>query len=138
MIAEKISCMGIVLLYNNSQKEVLILNSEGEWVFPKGHLEKDETLLDCAVREVFEEARIKLLKEQSLGQIDEFSFYFDKEQAIKVIKVFGFIINSRQIVCYNKNEGFIDGKFVEVNDALKLLKHDDAKNALRKLLNKVK
>ena len=80
----------------------------------------------------------KLLKEQSLGQIDEFSFYFDKEQAIKVIKVFGFIINSRQIVCYNKNEGFIDGKFVEVNDALKLLKHDDAKNALRKLLNKVK
>ena len=138
MITEKISCMGIVLLYDNSQKEVLILNSEGEWVFPKGHLEKDETLLDCAVREVFEEARIKLLKEQSLGQIDEFSFYFDKEQAIKVIKVFGFIINSRQIVCYNKNEEFIDGKFVEVNDALKLLKHDDAKNALRKLLNKVK
>ena len=31
-----------------------------------------------------------------------------------------------------------NGKFVEVNDALKLLKHDDAKNALRKLLNKVK
>ena len=133
-IKEKISCMGIVLFLNNSQREVLLLNSEGEWVFPKGHLEKNETLVDCAIREVGEESGIRLLKEQSLGQIDEFNFYFDGEHALKIIKVFGFIIKDKQIVHYNKTENFIDGKFVEVNEALKLLKHDDARNALRKLL----
>ena len=137
-IKQVISCMGIVVYVNDSQKEVLLLNSEGEWVFPKGHLEKGESLLNCAIREVFEESGVKLSPNNSLGQIDEYSFYFDVEEAIKVIKVFGFLIKDKQSVIFNKEENFIDGKFIDVNDAINMLKHQDAKDALKNVIEKIK
>ena len=76
-------------------------------------------------------------EQESIGQVDEYKFYFSGENAVKVIKVFAFIINDERKITYNKNESFIDGKWVEVDEALKMLKHDDAKNALRKTFKKL-
>ena len=39
---EKNSCMAIVIAKMNKEVKVLELNCEGEWVFPKGHVEFDE------------------------------------------------------------------------------------------------
>ena len=118
--------------------KVLLLNSEGEWVFPKGHVEKRESFLQAAIREVYEEAGVKLEEKNSLGQIDEFSFYFKGEEAVKVIKVFGFIIAEEQKIVYNQNECFISGKWAEQEEAKALLSHEDAKNAFEKFIKKLK
>jgi diadenosine hexaphosphate hydrolase (ATP-forming) len=43
----------------NEAGEVLVLgHRNGDWVFPKGHLEKGESLLEAALREVAEEAGV--------------------------------------------------------------------------------
>lgn len=135
---EKISSMAIVIAKKEKKLKVLLLNSEGEWVFPKGHVEANETELDAAIRELYEESNVKVNAQESIGQVDEYKFYFNGENAVKVIKVFAFIINDEREITYNKNEGFIDGKWVEVDYALKMLKHNDAKNALEKTIKKIK
>ena len=135
---EKISSMAIVIAKKEKNLKALLLNNDGEWVFPKGHLEANETELDAAIRELYEESNVKVNAQESIGQVDEYKFYFSGENAVKVIKVFAFIINDEREITYNKNEGFIDGKWVEVDDALKMLKHNDAKNALEKTIKKIK
>lgn len=135
---EKISSMAIVVAKKEKNLKALLLNNDGEWVFPKGHLEANETELDAAIRELYEESNVKVNAQESIGQVDEYKFYFSGENAVKVIKVFAFIINDEREITYNKNEGFIDGKWVEVDYALKMLKHNDAKNALEKTIKKIK
>lgn len=135
---EKISSMAIVIAKKEKNLKALLLNNDGEWVFPKGHLEANETELDAAIRELYEESNVKVNAQESIGQVDEYKFYFSGENAVKVIKVFAFIINDEKEITYNKNEGFINGKWIEVDDALKMLKHNDAKNALEKTIKKIK
>ena len=134
---EKISSMAIVVAKKENKFNVLLLNSEGEWVFPKGHVEPNETELHAAIRELYEESNVLVNEQESIGQVDEYKFYFSGENAVKVIKVFAFIINEEKEISYNKNEGFIDGKWFEIYDALSMLKHDDAKKALRKVIEKL-
>ena len=134
---EKISSMAIVIAKKEKKLKVLLLNSEGEWVFPKGHVEANETELDAAIRELYEESNVKVNAQESIGQVDEYKFYFSGENAVKIIKVFAFIINDEREITYNKNEGFIDGKWFAIDDASNILKHDDAKNALRKVIKKL-
>ena len=133
-MVEKISCMAIVIAKANDGLKVLQLNSEGEWVFPKGHVEKGESYLDTAIRELKEESGICVTQRDCLGEVDEFRFFFDGENAVKVIKVFAFLINEMQIINYNKDECFIDGGWFDTSLAIKQLKHDDARNALKKAL----
>lgn len=135
---EKISSMAIVIAKKEKNLKALLLNNDGEWVFPKGHLEANETELDAAIRELYEESNVKVNAQESIGQVDEYKFYFSGENAVKVIKVFAFIINDEREITYNKNEGFINGKWIEVDDALKMLKHNDAKNVLEKTIKKIK
>lgn len=132
---KKISCMAIVV---SNSKKVLVLNNEGEWVFPKGHTEPDEDFVQTAIRELKEETNIVVSSKQCLGQVDEFSFYFDGEQAIKVIKVFAFLIMNEPQIQFNQAEGFVDGKWLTFAQALETLSHDDAKNALKNALKKAK
>ena len=103
-MTQKISCMAIVI---SNSKKVLVLNNEEEWVFPKGHVETNEEYIDAAIRELKEETEILVNSKQCLGQIDEFSFYFDGEKATKVIKVFAFLIMTEPEIKYCKSEGFV-------------------------------
>ena len=83
---EKISSMAIVIAKKEERLKVLLLNSEGEWVFPKGHVETDETELHAAIRELWEESNVVVGEQESIGQVDEYKFYFSGENAVKVNK----------------------------------------------------
>ena len=134
---EKISSMSIVIGEEENKKKVLILNNEGEWVFPKGHVENNETYLQTAIRELNEESGVSVTEKESLGQIDEFKFYFDGVKAVKVIKVFLFKIVDCPRITINKEEGFISGKWVSLDKAITMLSHDDARESLKKGIEKL-
>ncbi len=136
-VIEKISSMAIVVGIKGKQQKVLMLNNEGEWVFPKGHVEKNETELEAAIRELKEESGIEVKESDSLGKIDEFKFYFDGEKAVKVIKVFLFKVNNFGKININKEEGFIDGQWVDAKQSIDQLTHDDAREALKKGLSEL-
>ena len=125
---EKVSSMAIVI---GDKNKVLILNNESEWVFPKGHVENNETYLQTSIRELKEETNVSVCEDVCLGQIDEFKFYFDKEKA------FLFKIDSLPLITVNKEERFISGDWVLIEDAIRKLSHDDARGSLEKAIVKL-
>ena len=134
-IPTKTSSMGIILVKPNSKEmKVLTLECGGEWVFPKGHVMTGENFIEAACREVKEESAVEIKPEECIGLIHEFNFYFDGEKANKLIKVHAFVISEIQPIIYNEDEDFTDGKWMTIEEAFSILKHDDAKNALKKAL----
>ena len=53
------ACGGLVY---NTRKEILAIKRFDKWDLPKGHLEKNETLEECAIREIQEETGVSKLK----------------------------------------------------------------------------
>ncbi len=49
-------------LVRNEKKEILLIFRRGKWDLPKGKLDKDEKMEECAVREVEEETGLKNIK----------------------------------------------------------------------------
>ena len=52
------------ILVNKEQKEIALVVQNGEYSFPKGHLEENETIQECAIRETIEETGhdVKIIK----------------------------------------------------------------------------
>lgn len=52
------------ILVNKEQKEIALVVQNGEYSFPKGHLEGNETIKECAIRETIEETGhdVKIIK----------------------------------------------------------------------------
>jgi 8-oxo-dGTP pyrophosphatase MutT (NUDIX family) len=49
------------IILDHAQKKVLLIQSYKRfWGLPKGHVEADEKLIDCAIRETFEETGLRL------------------------------------------------------------------------------
>ena len=58
---------GCVLLNKDKTKVALVVRKENEYSFPKGHVEKGEKIIDCALRETEEEtAKRELLEETGI------------------------------------------------------------------------
>ncbi len=58
---KKATSCGIIPIFVNEQGEkefLLVLQNNGNWSFPKGHVEGDETFLETAKRELFEETGV--------------------------------------------------------------------------------
>lgn len=130
---ERISAMGIVVFPNVTiTPSVLVMRNESGWVFPKGHVQPGESLPDAARREVREETGVRLDPRDFAAEVDSFQFFFAGENAMKIIRVQLFVVPATQPVVPNTQEGFSEGAWLELDEALDRLKHDDAREALRK------
>jgi 8-oxo-dGTP pyrophosphatase MutT (NUDIX family) len=77
-----IAAGGIVINANN---EILMIFRRGKWDLPKGKLDENESIEDCAVREVAEETGLENIKlEQYIGKT--YHEYFDKWLQEDVVK----------------------------------------------------
>ena len=76
-----ISAGGVVI---NETKVLLLLNTPGRWVLPKGHVEENESLRSAAIREVREETGIEARIQKKLGWI-EYSYYHQGKKQIKKV-----------------------------------------------------
>lgn len=77
-----IAAGGIV---TNAKNEILMIFRRGKWDLPKGKLDENERIEDCAVREVAEETGLENIKlEQYIGKT--YHEYFDKWLQEDVVK----------------------------------------------------
>lgn len=132
---EEISSGGVVVFGN----AVLLLKKyNGDWVLPKGKVEANESLEKAATREVFEEGGSKTEITKYLGKIN-YSFKHTREEEIINKTVHWFLMSTRNMNCTpQKEEGFIDAKFVHIDRVAKLAKYEDEKKMINKAIEEIR
>lgn len=132
-------CKGKVLLLETKHKE---------FVFPKGHIEKGETSKDASIRECFEESGVSIKDAQYFGECGNYSytfsgghlrmpnddFYrtFNVNSITKNIYVHVYEIDEFQD--FKLEKIFINGYWVNINDALNTITHNNTKDIYLKAL----
>lgn len=113
------SAGGIILRkHSNSWQLLLIKDMSGKWTFPKGKIEKGESSLEAAVREIKEE--IGLIDISMVKRLSSVSYTYKRKETVnKTVDYFLFISTIGQRITLQKEEGIQDAKWVNVTDALK-------------------
>ena len=89
----------------------------GQWNFPAGHLEENETIKEAAIREVFEETGCKVKLTGVLPVVHEF---IKNENAVMVRFVAKI---EKENIVFNENE-ILDVKWIDIED-IKNMKEDE-------------
>lgn len=129
MIKER-SCGCIII---EDGKVILVQETEGHWGFPKGHVEKGETDIETAKREIREEINLEV-------EIDENKKYElnymtpkgnEKTVILFMAHISGGIFKAQETEVKN-------AKWFPLDEALETLTHDSAKNVFKKILEDYK
>lgn len=129
---EEVSAGGVVIFGN----AVLMLKKyNGDWVLPKGKVEPREAFEEAAIREVLEEAGVKVEIDNYLGEI-HYTYKNSWEDQDRVNKtVHWFLMSSKSIDCSpQREEGFIEAKFIHINRAVEMAKYQDEKEIIEKAI----
>ncbi len=123
---------GTILFYQKSKKRFyfLLKDSNNNWGFPKGNIEKNESSLQTATRETFEETNIKNIKILKGFKKEIQWFYFAKDKK-KVFKKAFFYLAKANNKKFKISFEHKDGGWYEYNKALELLKFNNYKNLLK-------
>lgn len=124
---EKEKSCGCIII--EKDKVLLIQQTKGHWGFPKGHVEKGETEIETAIREVKEETNLDV-------EINK-----DKRYTMEYITDKG---NLKQVVLFiakkiGGNEKYQESeiksmKWMKFKDAIEIITYDNAKELLGKIL----
>jgi 8-oxo-dGTP pyrophosphatase MutT (NUDIX family) len=124
---------GIVPLRKKSgQWEVfLVKHRQGHWAMPKGHKEEGEGPYDAAVRELFEETNLTVVRLLSDELIEEkYTFKQDNTLIFKTVKYFVAEVAGSEKIQLDELK---DGKWAHFHEAEKLVTFQQAKNILQKV-----
>ncbi len=135
MFKQIISCMGVVIYTDKTIYVAVLKDKDNNWVLPKGHLKKNETYIEAAIREVFEETNIKLNKENLICKIGGFNYFSELENSDKNIKVYLFKTDKMQKIIPLEKENFIEGKWLTLENAINKIKYQEQKDLLEKVVN---
>ena len=125
----EISAGGVVVFGN----AILLLKKyNGDWVLPKGRIEKGEEVEATALREVLEESGVKAEIIKYIGEIN-YSYKNLQENEIVSKTVHWFLMKSNSMDCFpQRKEGFIDAMYVHIDKAKTLVRYDDEKKIIKK------
>lgn len=108
-------------LVKNKAGEVLLIFRRGKWDLPKGKLDENETLLECALREVKEETGLTLLE---AGKEIDVTYHTYVEFGKHILK------ESHWYTMYSKSPEIFNPQVEEDITEIRWVKKDDLKNYL--------
>ncbi len=131
---EEISAGGVVVFGNTI---LLLKKYNGDWVLPKGKVELDESFEQTAIREVYEEASVKVDVIEYLDKI-HYTYKNNWEDNNVINKtVYWFLMQAKSMDAIPlKDEGFIDAKFTHIDRCVDLAKYNDEKKIIEKAIKK--
>ncbi|EOD00861.1 NUDIX hydrolase [Caldisalinibacter kiritimatiensis] len=132
---EEVSAGGVVVFGN----AILLLKKyNGDWVLPKGKIKDNEKLEETALREVFEEGGVKAQIKKYLGKIN-YTFKNSRKNDEVINKtVHWYFMITRSMDCTpQKNEGFIDARFIHKDRVLDLAKYEDERKVIAKAIKEI-
>lgn len=131
------SAGGVVL---NKRKQILIVNQKGtSWSLPKGHIENEETPINAAKREIYEESGINQLKFiKELGNYQRYKISLDGGDDKSEMKIiFMFLFSTDQEVLKPQDPENPDAKWVDKERVAELLTHKKDKGFFLKIINEI-
>ena len=132
---KEISSGGVVVFRNTI---LLLRKFNGDWVLPKGRLEKGENTESAALREVFEESGVKGEIIKYLGNIN-YEYKNIKKDEIVVKTVHWYLMKANNMESKPlKQEGFADAVFVHIDRATELVRYSDERKILTKSITHMK
>lgn len=133
-----VDCAGGIII--NNKKEVVVVNQNHDsWSLPKGHIDKGETTLEAAIREIYEETGIKnpkLIK--SLGSFGRYRIGLDgkdDKSEYKTIYIFLFSSLKRGLKPIDKNNPI--AKWVPHIQVANLLTHANDKKFFNQCIKEI-
>lgn len=118
------------IVYTKHNEDILYLlikDFHGNYGFPKGHLEKDETLAEAAIREVKEETGIGVSLDTSFKQ--ELNYIMPNGKAKTSIYYIGYYENQ---LPHRQEEEVEEILLLPYNETIEILSFDNMKEAFQK------
>ncbi len=129
---KKLISAGGVIIYQN---KVLLLKREKGWVFPKGKVKEGESLIQTAIREIFEETGIKVNdKGIEIGNTN-YKYMTNDEQYEKTVYYYLFIVDD---VSVNIEKTFLGYGWFYFDEALKYVTYKNDKKILKNAIKKLR
>ena len=145
--------VGIVVLNKNNKIFVAkrIDNPKDFWQMPQGGVDQNESYLDAAYRELYEETNIKEI--ELIKEVEEFTTYELPNHLLGIIWkgkfkgqkqkwfIMRFVGNEDEINIKTKKPEFLDWKWIDVNEITKKVVdfkyevYKKVKNEVEKILN---
>ena len=123
---KKVECAGGIIL-NKANKVVIVNQNHDSWSLPKGHIDKGETPIIAAIREIYEETGIAnpvLIKK--IGCYDRYRIGLDGQDdlsELKTIHIFLFESNQKKLVPIDKNNP--EAKWIDIHEVENYLTHKE-------------
>ena len=123
---------GIIIYLRDKDKiyYLLVCDIRGDWGFPKGHIEKGETLEKTARREVFEETGLESI--QLWPGFKKWIRYIFQGDGRKILKLVCFFLgetDNRQVVLSSEHTAY---QWLMYNEALEQLTFRNTQSLLKK------
>lgn len=134
-----VNCSGGIII-NNKDEVVIVNQNYDSWSLPKGHIDEGETIMEAAIREIYEETGIKnprLIK--SLGSFGRYRIGLDgkdDKSEYKTIYLFLFSSSKKKLNPIDENNPI--AKWVSYKEASHLLTHVNDKKFFNKCIKEMK
>ncbi len=123
---QKVECSGGIII-NQFNKIAIVNQNYDSWSLPKGHIDKGETPIDAAIREIYEETGIinpTLIKK--IGTYERYRIGLDGNDdlsELKTIHIFLFQSNQKKLKPIDKNNP--EAKWINIKEVENYLTHKE-------------
>lgn len=122
-------CAGGVVFFDNSV--LLLKNHKEEWVLPKGVIRNNQLALDVALDRVKIEGGVDANVISPAGETS-YEFYSYSRKIPVCNKIDWFIMQATSdSYSFNKEQGFLDGGFFPIDEALEKITYSQDKSLVR-------
>ncbi len=123
---QKVECAGGIII-NQFNKIAIVNQNHDSWSLPKGHIDKGETAINAAIREIYEETGIinpTLIKK--IGTYERYRIGLDGNDdlsELKTIHIFLFQSNQKILTPIDKNNP--EAKWINIKEVENYLTHKE-------------
>ncbi len=125
----EVSCGAVVYTRQRSDiKYVIVKSNEGNYGFPKGHVEKDESETETALREIYEETGLSVFLHPNFRAIDEYPL---PEKPGEIKRVVYFVGEYSGQTIRHQAEELSEARLMDYDEAMELLSFDSSRRILQ-------